>query len=204
MASHMASLREAKIYGGVGSLLLLLGGIAGIFIPFGSIAIPIVGLILVMIAVKFVADVVRRPDIFTNFIIFFVLVIIALVVLAGFVFGALFAFFGFGATGFEFIETPTEGDIIAIFTAIILGLVLAWVVYIIAAIFYKRSFDAISSTLGVGIFGTTAIIFLIGAVLMIVGVGLLVILIAGILQIVAFFSIPEETPAAAPMAPPTT
>lgn len=200
----MASLSEAKIYGGIGSLLLLIGGIAGTFIPFGSIALPIVGLILVLIAVKYVADVVRRPEIFTNYIIFFVLAVIALIVLAGFVLGALFAFIGFGGTGFEFIETPTEGDIFAIFAAIILGLVLAWVIYIIAAIFYKRSFDVISSTLGVGIFRTTALIFLIGAVLMVIGIGLIVILIAGILQIVAFFSIPEQAPQPAQMAPPPT
>ncbi len=80
---------------------------------------------------------------------------------------------------------------------------IAWIIYIISAIFYKKSFDAISDGLGVGMFHTAALIFLIGAVLVIIGVGVFLILIAGILQIVAFFSIPEELPQPVTAAPPT-
>ncbi len=43
-------------------------------------------------------------------------------------------------------------------------------------------------------FRTTALIFLIGAALLIIGIGAILIFVAGILQIVAFFSIPDQMP----------
>ena len=61
----MASLGQAKSLGGVGAILVLIGGFVGA--PGGVLAI--VGLILVLIAVKYIADVLADQTVFNNMII---------------------------------------------------------------------------------------------------------------------------------------
>ena len=56
----------------------------------------------------------------------------------------------------------------------------------------KRSYDTIGTRLNIGMFHTTGLLYLIGAATFILGVGILIIIVAEILQIVAFFSIPEQ------------
>jgi len=73
-----------------------------------------------------------------------------------------------------------------------------WVLLIISAIFARMSYNSMASTLGVGIFRTTGLIYLIGAATTIILVGFLLIFIAIILNIVAFFSIPDQLPQMAP------
>jgi uncharacterized membrane protein len=68
----------------------------------------------------------------------------------------------------------------------------------VSAIFLRRSYDKIGMRLNVNMFHTTGLLYLIGAALTIVIVGLFIVLIAEILQIVAFFSIPEQPPSAMP------
>ncbi len=48
--------------------------------------------------------------------------------------------------------------------------------------------------LNIGMFHTTGLLYLIGAALTILFIGLVIVFIAEILQIVAFFSIPEQMP----------
>src|SRR6266516_1106214 len=153
----MASLGQAKSLGGVGAILVLIGGFVGA--PGGVLAI--VGLILVLIAVKYIADVLADQTVFNNMIIAVVLSII------GFV---------------------------AFVTSTIIGAVIAWVFFLIASIFLKKSYETIGTRLGIGTFHTTGLLYLIGAALSIIGIGLIIVFIAEILQIVAFFSIPEQMP----------
>ncbi len=197
-------MREAKIYGGVGAILLLVGGIGGFFIPFGALVIPIVGLVLVLIAVNFIANALNDRAIFTNMLISVVLGIVAILVIFLMVLAVVAAFFGFGDPGFEIVEPPDPGDFVAVIAALILGLAIAWIVYIISAFFFKRSFDSIAEGLGVNMFHTAALLFFIGAILIIaLGIGVLLIFVSTILVIVAFFSIPEELPQPMTAAPPT-
>ena len=58
----MTDLGNAKMYGGIGALLLLIG----FFIPFAGPIISIVGLVLVFIAVKQISEVTKDHDIFQN------------------------------------------------------------------------------------------------------------------------------------------
>jgi len=68
----------------------------------------------------------------------------------------------------------------------------------VSAIFLRRSYERIGVRLNVNMFQTTGLVYLIGAALTIVLVGFLILLIAEILQIVAFFSIPEQLPSSMP------
>jgi uncharacterized membrane protein len=185
----MATLGQAKTLGGVGALLALIGGFAGA--PGGIVSI--IGFILVLFAVKYVADILGDQKIFNNMIIAVVLIIIGFVALIAIVLNAVYSYIGFGSFSFMHVTTP-PANLVALITEIIIGLVVAWVFFLIASIFLKRSYDTIGARLNVGMFHTTGLLYLIGAATAIIFVGFIIIFIAEILQIVAFFSIPEQMP----------
>lgn len=186
----MASLSQAKTLGGVGAILALLFPV-----PTVGWILSIAGFILILVAVKNIADTVGEPSIFNDMIISVVLAIVGIVVGVVVLFGALFSIIGLGGPSFMFTPgTPPSGDIIAIIGAVILGLVVIWIFFLVAAIFLKRSYDKIGTRLNVGMFRTTGLLYLIGAATTIILIGFLIVLIADILQIVAFFSIPDQPP----------
>jgi len=81
---------------------------------------------------------------------------------------------------------------------VVLAGVILWVCILISTVFVKRSYDTIATKLRVDMFRTTGLLFLIGAATLIVLVGFVILFIAAILQIVAFFSIPEQLPSQSP------
>jgi|SRR5919108_1411309 uncharacterized membrane protein len=186
----MAALGQAKTLGGVGALLALIGPFLGT--P-GAI-IAIVGYVLVLIAVKNVSEIFQDQAIFNHMLIAVILLAVGLVSLAAIVLGAFYSFIGLG--GFSFTPgSPPPASLFQFITTIIIGAVIAWVFFLIASIFLKKSYDTIGARLNIGTFHTTGLLFLIGAALVIVfGIGLIIVFIAEILQIVAFFSIPEQMP----------
>ena len=119
--------------------------------------------------------------------------IIGLVALIVIVLSAFYSFIGFRNFSFMPGTAPPVG-FVAFVTSIIIGAVIAWVFFLIASIFLKRSYETIGTRLGIGTFHTTGLLYLIGAALSIIGIGLIIVFIAEILQIVAFFSIPEQMP----------
>ena len=191
----MSTLAQAKNLGGVGSILVLLS-----FIPFAGPVLAIVGFILTLIAVKYISDTLGEKPIFNNMIISVVLAIVGLAVGAVVVFASIFRFIGLGFLSGNFMDPgfnppmipPT--DIVSFIVPIIFGLILIWIFYLISAVFLRRSYSSIAARLNVGLFGTAALIYLIGAALAIVLVGFVLIFVSQILQIVAFFSLPEQVP----------
>jgi len=165
----MATLSQAKTLGGVGSIL--------IFIPFVSI----VGYILMIVAVKGISDELKDRTIFNN------IVIAAVAGIVGSVAGA--SVIVFGAIG----EILSGG--VTAFAGVLGGLLVVWIFLIVSAVFLRRSYDTMSKSLGVGMFDTAALFYLIGAVLTIVFIGFFILFIAEILQAVAYFSIPDQLPA---------
>jgi uncharacterized membrane protein len=79
------------------------------------------------------------------------------------------------------------------FAGLIIFLVVAFIFYILEAIYIRRAFDTLANKSGVGLFRTGGLLLLIGAVLTIVFVGLFLIFIAWILILVAFFQIPTNS-----------
>lgn len=189
----MAELSEAKILGGVGSLLILLS-----LVPNVGPLLGIVGFVLVLIAVKYVADVVGERAIFNNMLVSTILGIVGIIV--GLVVGII-SFFGVVSrmggvpNVFQRWSLPESlglEELMGVFVGLIIGLIVIWIFYIISAIFLRRSFTRISERLNVKLFDTAALLYLIGSILIIVLIGFVLILVALILQIIAFFSIPEK------------
>ncbi|MEM3832217.1 MAG: DUF996 domain-containing protein [Thermoprotei archaeon] len=167
----MASLHDAKIFGGIGSILMLF--------------VPVVGQILVLIGIKNISDVTNERPVFDNALYALIFGIIGSI--AGFV--PLFMF-------------PLFFTFTLLLPAII-ALIAAFIFYLLSAIYLRKSFNRIAELLNIGHFKTAATLYLIGAILTIILVGLIIIFIAEIFMIIAFFSIPEQPPSPQPPPPPT-
>ena len=184
-------MKDAKMLGGIGAILSLLS-----FVPRVGTVLAIAGLVLVLVAVKYISDVVNEPKIFKDVLMAVIIEIVGVVLLFTVVFAA-FLSPAFWAS----IMRPRA----AIFTAAgvaILGLVALWVCLLIGAVLIKRAYERIAELTKVDLFKTTGLLYLIGAALTIIIVGLLVTLVAKILEAVSFFSLPETYPPVPPPPPP--
>ncbi len=199
----MGTIAQAKTLGQVGSILVLLA----IIPAFGSI-VAIIGLILTLIAVKYISDALNDASIFSNILIAIVLAIVGVVVGGVLVIGSVFRYVGLRSLAMGTVSTTTPPThILGLVGGIIVGLVVIWIMFIVAAFFQRKSYEVIATRLDVGMFRTAALVYLIGAALVIIGVGLILLFVAQILFVIAFFSIKEGgiktgTPAGSATMPP--
>jgi uncharacterized membrane protein len=163
----MASLRDAKIFGGIGSILMII--------------IPVVGEVLVIIAAKNISEVTKEESIYKNVLYAMLLIIIGSLVSTVIIYGSVFSVFMNPVNAFTRIRT-----------GLFLSLVVAGIFLTIGAIFLRRGFNRIADLFNINYFRTAALIFLIGAILVIAFIGGIVILIAEVFMIIAFFSLPEQ------------
>ncbi len=164
----MAGIKDARILGGIGSILLIL--------PYTNI----VGLILILIALKFIADETKKSDIFNNALYAIIMGIIGLAILS-FSFFSLISFFTL--------------NIFAVTFSLIL-VAIAAVILIISMWFFKKSLDETGNTFNIGYFKTAGSLFFIGAIIAITIIGAIItfilFFIGAIFLIIAFFSLPEQ------------
>ena len=208
------TLESRKNLSGVGALLIVIGSL-GFMVPYAGI-LTLIGLILLLIGLKGLADYYHEGGIFNNTLYSIILEIVGVVIaVAIIVVTAVAALTSLGINLSNVTDWATFGtelanrltnfaDFGALWTligAVIAALIVLYVFVIIAAIFFRRSLNSLSAKTGVGLFGTAGILVLIGAVLTIVLIGLLLIWIAWILVAVAFFQIKTQTAQAPPQPP---
>jgi len=215
------ALSKAKILGGIGSILVLLSPLIllTIFIPplmffadamLGtSIASGIAGLsgwILILVAIKKISDAVNDREIFKNVlmavIIPWVAIGIDLAVGLGIVMyavpiiakvdGNYLAEGGYSGTDVALYPLPTFLGLPIITLMMLLGV---WAAFIASAWFLKRGYERIAVRTGTKTFRTVGRLYFYGALLVIVLIGVILAFVAVILQIKAFFSLPESPPA---------
>jgi len=198
-------LQTSKYLGGIGALLLFIGPLITFANVFAGL-LPLIGFILVLIALKGLADYYNEGGIFNNALYGFAAGIVGGVVSVGILVGtALAALADLGITDWanmaEWTDVAITGAIFGILSAIILTAVVVFIFVIIVAWFYRRSLSVLATKSGVGLFGTAGLIILIGAFLTIIAIGFLLIWISFILIAIAFFSLrPTSTESA--QAPP--
>jgi uncharacterized membrane protein len=185
------SVESNKTLGGIGALLV---GI-GFLVPFLSL----VGIILVFIALKGMADYYNDSGIFQNALYGLIFLIVGVIVGALVILGA---FFGIGVWTEMAPDYTDIGALGAFIGTLIIGVVILFVFYLLAAIFFKKSFDSLKTKTGENMFGTAGMLMLVGAILTIVVIGLILMLIAWILAAVAFFSVKTGAPPPGPAPPP--
>jgi uncharacterized membrane protein len=180
----MPALREAQAWGGTGSILVIIGSLSGGLVSL----VTIIGFILIAIAAEHIAyftDDTIRDDVIRAVVLF----IIGLVILLFTVLSPLYMILGLGGTSSLF---PSSSQ--AFTVEFWIGLGVSWVFFLIGAVFLRRSYQLISARLYVGTFETVGNLFLVGAATLIILIGFVILFVAEILQIVAFFSIPDEVP----------
>jgi uncharacterized membrane protein len=191
----MVQLSQAKTMGGVGAILMLLG-----FVPAVGWLLAIAGCVLLLIGLKQISEAVADPSILRNMMIAVVLAVVGMVVGVAVILSSVLSTIGLsnltgglGVGGFTPANIP-PGDWVGLLLGILAGLVVVWVLLIVSAIFVRKSYSSVESKVGVSMFGTAGLLYLIGAALTIVLVGFILILVAEVLNIVAFFSLPDQLP----------
>ena len=209
------TIESKKTLGGIGAILMAIG-----LLPFAGAytgIIALVGLILVLISVKGFSDYFKDSSIFNNVLYAIVIVIVGAVVAGVFVataaIGLLSAIgitignlYDLGMTQ-RLMQNVNINTILPYITTILLGLVLLFVVAIVAAIFVRRSMTSLSEKTRVHLFATTGLLFLIGAILIIVLIGFILLWVSLLLLAVSFFTIPSQLsqqPLQQPVSPPQT
>ena len=175
------SLESNKTLGGIGAILLA--------IPFTNI----VGIILVLIAMKGMSDYYNDDDIFKNALYGFIFGVVGVIALV-----AVILLLVFGFATISPVVTPFAG-----WGLVIIAFIVLYVFSLIAAIFYQKSLNILSEKSGETTFNTAGLILIIGAIIPVIGEILK--LIAWILAAVGFFNIKKSTQPPAPTpAPPAS
>jgi uncharacterized membrane protein len=168
-------MQQIKNIGGIGSILVL-GGV----IPAIGQILAFAGFVMVIIAVYKLGELVDQKEIFRNYLIGIVLSSALILIVV----------FGIGATVFLSLQAGLTG----LGTGIVLALLLAWILSIVSTYFIKKSFEKIGEATGVDLFETAGKLYFIGSILTIIFIGTVLSLVAVIMQIVAFFSLPSAVP----------
>jgi uncharacterized membrane protein len=205
------TIQTSKTLGGIGALLLVISPFSFVAGVFGSL-LGLVGLILVLIAMKGLADHYMDAGIFNNSLYGVIVSIIGGVVFAAALIMTAVSFFrdigiDFSSdwsdpavfSGVNWTQGMILDSIMTHIGVILISFVILWIFAIVAAILYRKSLTALSNKTGIGLFGTAGLLLLIGAVLAVIAIGFIIIWIALILLTVAFFQIREEP--AQPMTP---
>jgi len=192
----MTKLSEAKIYGGIGALLSLLA-----LVPYAGAILGLIGLVLLFIAVRHIADETKNHKIFHDYLMNFIFQIIAIVAVIIIIIAA-FGISG-GITWATSLQQKTFTDFSSVWntfgtmiTSVIIALVIAWIFLVIGAFYLRKSYNSIAEHTKVNLFKTTGTVYFVGVITLIVLVGVVILLVAKILEIVSYFSLPENLPVA--------
>jgi uncharacterized membrane protein len=172
--------KNFKILGGVGALVMVLGGIPLALINrvyntnIGGISL-IVGIILILISLSSLAKIYQAKNIFTNARR-----------------GALAAIIG----TILFTVVTVLLSPLTVNATLWLVLVILGVFYTVAAFFVRRSLNELAARSDMSLFVTAGRLLLIGAALTIVVIGVLIMWLAVLMLVVAFFTVkePPSTP----------
>jgi len=202
------TLDSSKTLGGVGALLIVVSPLAAAYAGF----LGLIGLILLLIAFNDLANIYKDRRIFNNALYGVIITIVGVAIAAVLVIVAAFGIFSalnikvswndwsavrnYNWRGF------TDWSTIAPYIATIVGALIILIVCIIfAAFLLRRSLSTLSEKSGTHMFATAGLLFLIGAALTIVIIGVVLLWVAMILLAVSFFQM--RTPPAQPIPPPT-
>jgi len=168
-----------------------------IWIPPLGWVLSLIGAVMVLFAIKYVSEALHDRSIFTNMVIAIVLEIVGLVAGLAVLLETVLSTIGLGvvtkyyAGGIQNISLP-PGFLSGNLAGLIAGVVIIWVMVLISAIFVRRSYESVSKRLGMGMFGTVGLLYLVGAALIIILAGFVLLLLALILNMIAFFSMTEQ------------
>jgi uncharacterized membrane protein len=189
----MSSLSNAKTLGEVGSILVLLT-----VAPSVGWVLGIAGFVMILVAVNYISDNLNERKIFSNMLTSVILSIAGVLVASLVVLSTVLSAFsqGYFSTSYPFTPSTsvTTAQWITFGAEIGVGLFVGWILFVVSAIYLRRSYNSIGSKLNLHTFSTAGLLYLIGAATTVVGVGFIILFVAEIVTAVAFFSLPERPP----------
>jgi uncharacterized membrane protein len=197
------SFESSKNLSAIGALLLVIGAVLGFIWSFSGI-LSLIGIILLLIGLKGLANFYKEDGIFNNSLYSIIIAIVGFVVGVGVIaISAVSALANIGIDWANIEDWANVGtDMATVFTdfnfnaiadllgALLIGLIIIYVVVIVSMFFFRKSMNQLSAKSGIGLFGTAGLLMLIGAVIPVIG--LLIIWIGAILVTVAFFQMKQE------------
>jgi uncharacterized membrane protein len=194
---------SSKNLSAVGALLIVIGAVAGFAVSFSGI-VSLIGIILLLVGVKGLANFYKEQGIFNNTLYSIITVVVGCVAGVGVIAASAVAALADLGINWANIEDWANigADVATVFAdfdfsviatllgALFVGLIILWVTFIISMYFLRKSMNQLSTKSGVGLFGTAGLLVLIGAV--IPAIGLLLIWIGFILATAAFFQMKKE------------
>ncbi len=171
----------SKTLAGEGAILLLLG-----LVPTIGWVLGIVGIVLLLKAMKELSYYYQDESIYQNTLTGLKYYIVALIAAAVAIGVGVVSFATMGL--FSGVAPSLALGFVGGVAAILVGLIIAFVFYLLAAIHLKKVFETLSQKTGESSFTTSGTLLLVGAALTIIGIGLILILIAWIFATIGFFS----------------
>lgn len=176
----------AKTLAGEGSILLLLS-----LIPYAGWILGIIGVVLLLKGMKELSYYYQDEKIYQESLTgvkFYIVAIVSAAVAGGGIAFGIGSATGFKYTG-HFVLTAGLGAGIAAFLG---GLVIAFIFYVLATTYLRRTFKTLAEKSGEGSFVTAANLMWWGAILTIIFVGLLLIFVAWIFATIGFFTMKSK------------
>jgi len=167
-------LKEAKYLGGIGAILNLVSYAVG-----GILAIA--GYVLILLALNKISKIFNDDEVFKKYLYGIISWIVAVVTVI----------LALGVSFISLIFIPLDYGLTSI-SSFLIGLILFYIFLVIGSYFIKESYEKVSSYTGVDSFRISGLLYFIGTILLIVIVGIIVIIVAQILEIVAYFSLPDD------------
>jgi uncharacterized membrane protein len=200
----LSSTRSIGVIGSIMIILLIFPGIGAL--------LAIVGWVLVLVATYQLSNMVGARGIFNNALIAAVLGAVGVVALTAIAVSSVLNFLSTNGMSLGSLVRMNRTSLVTsnlhgfgpLAIGVITGLALLWVFLIASAFFLRRSYNEIAGKFSIRMFSTAALVYLIGAALTIIGVGLLVVFIGEILQAIAFYSLPDVLPGQAERPVPMT
>lgn len=197
-------IQTSRLLGILGAIFMVL-----IIIPQIGGLLMLLGIIFLLIALKGYADTYKENGIFENALYTIVFEIIGAVV---FIAILLFVALGFLSTlgitnitdfaswqAVDWQQAVNIDNILPFIAQIVIALVVLFAFTIFAALYFRKSMNALSTKTGVHLFHTTGTVFFVGAFLTIILVGFLIIWISFVLLVISFY---ESKPQNQPQQPP--
>jgi len=178
------SFDTAKILAGVGAIL------AGVGI-FGYVVPSIIGIILFFIGMLELANYFNDSKLRLDVIYWFVFGLIALILLASGIIATVITYHSVIIT-YPMIPYSGVRFILPGLLTLVIFIIVAAVFFLLSAIYLRRAMEVMSIRTNEGLFNTGGLIYLIGAILTFIIIGIFIIMIAWIVIGIALISVKES------------
>jgi uncharacterized membrane protein len=195
----------SKNLSAVGALLIVIGVVLGFVWSFSGV-VSLIGIIILLIGLKGLANFYKEDGIFNNALYSIIIAIVGCVVGIGVIVITAVSALADILPGIDLTNIEDWGNVgtdvttvfadfdfsslFGLFGALMVGLIIFYIVLIVSMFFLRKSMNQLSEKSGIGLFGTAGLLMLIGAIIPVFG--LLLIFIGVILATVAFFQIKAE------------